>query len=107
MIRIINLENYKLNDGEILIKVDRSSYLGNLFFMKSEYERNEVCDNYKIYFYEQLALNNKKFMRTLLDIANISKEHDVALGCWCYPKRCHAETIKNYIENKIWGVNKS
>ena len=29
------------------------------------------------------------------------KEHDICLACWCAPKRCHAETIKKFIEKYL------
>ena len=46
-IRIINLHFYTPIPGEILIKVDRSSILGNPFRMHSKLERDEVCDKYE------------------------------------------------------------
>lgn len=44
-IRIVNLKNYSLNTGEVLIKVDRSSPVGNPFYMHDKSERDEVCNN--------------------------------------------------------------
>lgn len=104
MIRIINLRNYQLKENELLIKVDRSSVLGNPFPMhnKTEEERNRVCNQYEIYFNK--IINNKdleqnqKFMNELRRIYILAKKQDIALGCWCYPKRCHSETIKAFLE---------
>lgn len=96
MLRIVNLRNYTLKENEILIKVDRSSILGNPYFMKDESERDTVCDKYQIYFDNKL--NDEKFINELRRIYSIAKDKDVALGCWCYPKRCHAETIKSFLE---------
>ena len=101
MIRIVNIRNYKAVAGERLIKVDRTSALGNPFFMKDESHRDEVCEQYKDYFYRQLVKSPDTFQQ-ILDIATISLEEDVALACWCYPKRCHAETIKEYIEEVLY-----
>ena len=98
MIRIVNLRNYKLNEDEILIKVDRSSPVGNPFILNSESERDWVCNLYSHNF-KQWLRNSPEFRNKIWDIISISKNHDVALGCWCYPKRCHAETIKSYIDN--------
>ena len=47
--------------------------------------------------------NNKvgtslNFDRALDDIGNTLRISNVALGCWCSPKRCHAETIIKHIK---------
>ena len=49
-LRIVNLRTYTPVPGEVLIKVDRSSPVGNKFHMKNESMRDEVCDKYKTYF---------------------------------------------------------
>lgn len=103
MIRIINLHKYKLKDNEKLIKVDRTTIIGNPFKMNdySDVERNRVCDEYQKYFDNIVSnkINHSDFMNYLRKIYIEAKHYDIALGCWCYPKRCHAETIKNYIDN--------
>lgn len=38
-------------------------------------------------------------------IIELAKNNDITLLCWCYPKRCHAETIKRYIESKLEEQN--
>lgn len=100
MIRIINLRNYKLNENEVLIKVDRSTILGNPYPMTSEKYRNEVCLKYVNHF-ERSMEDDEKFKNAINTIINLAKTKDIALGCWCYPKRCHAETIKKYIEKYL------
>ena len=99
MIRIVNLANYKPTKGEILIKVDRSNkILGNKFIMKNESERDYVCDKYQEWFYTQIKENNKDVIEELNKIKELSLNNNIALGCWCYPKRCHAQTIKKFLE---------
>lgn len=100
MIRIINLRNYVLKENEILVKVDRSSILGNPYPMISENRRNEVCLKYDNHF-EHSIQYDEKFKNAINAIIILAKTKDIALGCWCYPKRCHAITIKDYIENTI------
>lgn len=100
MVRVVNLRNYKLYPNEVLIKVDRSSVLGNPFFMKEESQRNKVCDEYETYFQKQVV-ENQRFLNELKRIAMMAREKDIALACWCFPKRCHAEVIKKYIEGEI------
>lgn len=98
MIRIVNLRNYKLNEGEVLIKVDRSSVLGNPFYMSDESKRDEVCDKYYNYFCNKVNIKDIAFMNELRRIYKIAKVNDVALGCWCFPKRCHSEVIKSFLD---------
>lgn len=97
MIRIINLRDYKLKEGEVIIKVDRSSVLGNPYYMNGESMRDKVCDDYEKYF-NVLIKNNNRALNELRKIYKIAKVNDVALGCWCYPKRCHAEVIKAFLD---------
>lgn len=79
------------------VKVDRSSWLGNQFVMKNETERDKVCDQYKEWFYEELYDSAMQAELSLLkDI--LTKYGKLNLFCWCAPKRCHAETIKEYLE---------
>ena len=108
MIRIVNLKNYSLKKGEILIKVDRQSPVGNPFYMHTESERDLVCDKYQAYFNERIAYEKEilnvfgsdtRFLEFVTNIGKYAEDFDIALGCWCFPKRCHAETIKSYIEN--------
>lgn len=102
MIRIVNLRNYTLNKGEILIKVDRSSILGNPYFMSDESKRDKVCDDYEMYFINKYS-NDVKFRNEVDRIVNLAKNFDIALGCWCFPKRCHSTTIKEHIEYVLNG----
>jgi len=97
-IRIVNLRNYVPKENEVLIRVDRTTVLGNPFYMRNETERDAVCDKYEVYFNTKLG-TDKKFVTALRDIYYSAKTQNVALGCWCFPKRCHAETIKRFIEN--------
>jgi hypothetical protein len=104
MVRIINLKNYKLKEGEVLFKVDRSSPVGNPFIMHKESERDDVCNRYEEYFSKNITTN--KAMRVYVSqmIKALKAGNDVALGCWCYPKRCHAETIVKLINSIYKGI---
>lgn len=83
------------------VRVDRSSVLGNPFYMPTEFQRDEVCDKYAKYFEAQLKCN-KKFIDELDRLSDILKNYGkLELFCWCAPKRCHAETIKKYLERRL------
>jgi hypothetical protein len=100
MIRVVNLRNYKPVKGEVLIKIDRSSVLGNPFKMYRESQRDLVCDQYADRFVRITTgeVKNEAFMNELRRIYKVALKQDVALGCWCYPQRCHGLTIKEYLD---------
>lgn len=97
MISIGNIQTFK-PDGSIAIRVDRTSPLGNPFFMAKEEQREEVCDRYEEYFD---CPHTIIFNTELARIVELAKTNDITLLCWCYPKRCHAETIKRYLEKQL------
>jgi hypothetical protein len=77
--------------------VDRSSVLGNPFYMQTERQRNEVCDEYAEYFKQQL-FKNQAFVDELQRLITVYRHYGkLELFCWCAPKRCHAETIREFI----------
>ena len=96
MVRVVNLMQYKLKDGEVLIKVDRSTPVGNPFYMRNERMRDEVCDKYEAYFYKKVK-EAGAFRDYVAHIYRTALKNDVALGCWCAPKRCHANVIAAFI----------
>ena len=103
MIKIINMRSHEeLKLGVPIIRVDRTSAIGNPFKMYSESERDKVCDEYEVYFNKKVAEGTDvKFMNELRAIYKLAKQGDVYLACWCAPKRCHAETIKKFIEKYL------
>ena len=85
------------------VKVDRSSILGNPYYMKVESQRDLVCQKYKLYF-EKMLKADKDFQIELLRLLAIYETFgELNLFCWCAPKRCHAETIREYLEDVISG----
>jgi len=101
MITIMNLK-YGKPSRPTDIKIDRFSVLGNPFFMKNESYRDEVCDDYEAHFHECMLYNNslvKREMHRLL--ALYRQQGHLRLYCWCAPKRCHAETIKKWLEEEV------
>lgn len=99
MIKLGNMRNYKYNDNEVAIRIDRANkILGNRFIMHNESERDYVCDKYDEWLRIQVGTKNAIVLKELERIYNsmlIANKHnkDVVLLCWCYPKRCHGESI--------------
>lgn len=87
-------------------RVDRQSPVGNPFYMNDENQRDIVCDKYESYFQAQLEYNTqfKRYLQTMLEA--LEQYGKLSLYCWCAPKRCHAETIKHWLENQIEGASK-
>lgn len=93
----------------------RGSALGNPFPMVSESDRDAVCGKYEDWFYG--VVDESSFLslvdnpdsrirpndptKLLIHIYVEAAKGDVNLGCYCAPKRCHCDTIKNFIELKL------
>ena len=99
-IRIDNIRTYKPGSNEINFQVDRSTPLGNPYYMNDESERNNVCDKYAAYL--ATSYNSKAdIAKEINRIMDARTRSNVVLLCWCYPKRCHAEEIIKLIKEKL------
>ena len=80
--------------------VGRPSALGNPFAMRSdESKRDFVCNAYDMWFRERVKAKDPEIMAALNRLIEIGKRDGVLrLGCYCAPKRCHADTIAAWIE---------
>jgi uncharacterized phage-like protein YoqJ len=87
--------------GTVDFRVDRESPVGNPFPMKLETEREQVCEKYEQYFSKQMLDETSELHKYVTLMEKVYNEGDnINLWCWCAPLRCHAETIKKYIERK-------
>lgn len=73
--------------------------LGNPFPMSDESQRNKVCEDYDAWLHTQQAAGHLRVMERIIQRVNEGKS--VALYCHCFPKRCHTETIKEYVETNV------
>lgn len=71
-------------DNNRFTQIDRWSDYGNPFLLGQDGDRNEVCESFKIYFDLKLTLKKK-----------VKELKGKALGCHCYPQRCHGDHLKN------------
>lgn len=103
-IHIVNRKNapHDLPPGVEVFRVDRSTPLGNPFEMRGECERESTVAQYRFYFLARVQSKNDRLFNEYLNtlLAAYSKA-DIALECWCAPKRCHAEVIAKYLHEKI------
>lgn len=75
--------------------------LGNPFAANVTHSnRDEVCDKFHTYFHSNIPQRAK-------ELVEIARTTDVELACFCQSpkdvvkKRCHCETIKQYIEEQL------
>jgi hypothetical protein len=109
-VQIINLRTGQPYD----FRCDGVSPVGNPFIMHHESARDEVCEQYERLFDQTMhdsTLNDLdvgplinsnvgKFRAYIQEIVNFHKQHGhVTLACGCAPKKCHCETIRQWILN--------
>lgn len=70
-------------DNNRFQQIDRWSDWGNPFMLNTDGDRDTVCESFKIYFDLKLGLK-----------AKVKELKGKALGCHCYPLRCHGEYLK-------------
>ena len=109
-VQIINLRTKQPYD----FRCDRQSPVGNPYFMHNESERDLVCEKYlklfdQIMHNDSLADNAKSrgmtsTVKEFRDYIHRIEQHyathgTVTLACWCSPKQCHCETIREWLIN--------
>ncbi|MCK5612605.1 DUF4326 domain-containing protein [Candidatus Pacearchaeota archaeon] len=91
------------------VRVDRMSCLGNPFILRYDGNRDEVCDKFKVWFDElvnswvpgEVIMRRKDIFNELCRLADLyGRCGKFRLFCWCAPKKCHAETIRDYLLDK-------
>lgn len=115
-----SMRGLKSMPGWVDIKCDRSSVLGNPFDLVKESDRDSVAHAHK-QFLNQVRLNDnvslsiwkeqkvasayrhpgcKTIRNELSRIEGLLRQgYKIRLLCWCSPKRCHADNIRDYL---IW-----
>lgn len=99
-ISVVNLRTYRLQDYFYIGRPGKgqTSILGNPFKM-DKYSRKEAISMYRRWLWEQ---HIKPWLETgiesdivveLIAIAEMNKEYEVKLGCFCHPQPCHGEVI--------------
>jgi hypothetical protein len=110
MVKVVSVRDAKLEGFTYFYVGRKSSYkpvygkdwsaLGNPFWMSDESQRNKVCEQYKIHF-KGLLIKHQKSLEMLKE--RHIKGENIALVCFCAPKRCHGDTIKEYLEEPKIG----
>ena len=79
----------------INVYIGRGSPLGNPFVIGTHGTRDEVCDKYETYLNQTTEPEVIRTLDKLVQLVRMGE--NINLQCYCQGKRCHGETIKNYI----------
>lgn len=80
---VYNIRGKRPDPMSANVPVDRGTSWGNPFIMFTEADRDEVCDKFEQYARWRLTVEPN----WLVPLRGKN------LGCWCHPKRCHADTL--------------
>lgn len=84
------------------IRIDRRTIFGNPYPMRTEKDRDLVCDQFQIHF--NMLIQEDIFFKESVEKMGILIKKGFKLACWCYskdnPKRCHAFTYLNYLKKR-------
>ena len=81
--------------------VGRPTALGNPFVARNESERDHVCDQYERWLRKKIAEKDPAVCAALNALYKKAKAGPITLVCWCAPRRCHADSIKRVLEEKL------
>ena len=84
---VLNKKTSGIPEGAVYI--GRGSRWGNPFVMRSEADRDQVCDDYE-------ALLKQRIDEGRMTLSELSLLHGRDLVCFCAPKRCHGHTLEAY-----------
>ncbi|RLG55659.1 MAG: hypothetical protein DRN95_07630 [Candidatus Hydrothermarchaeota archaeon] len=92
---VIHVKNKRHGDDGIY--VGRPTPLGNPFKETRDGTRDEVIEKYRPWLLDQLDSDNSTSMLFLRLFELLCREGELTLVCWCAPKRCHAEVIRDLL----------
>lgn len=83
--------------------IGRGSPLGNPFPIGEKYNRTQAIAAYSIWLQEQIDKKNPVVLDELNRLGNKAiDEKGLALQCFCYPKPCHGEVIKEKLVGAMY-----
>jgi len=93
MIRVVNKKTFKGRG----VYIGRPSIFGNPFTMSKESDRVDCIQKYKGWFWTQYH-TDQKFYIAVHELAEQARKGELILICWCAPKPCHGDIIKDFIQ---------
>ena len=95
-IKVVNMKT-----GGRGIYIGRPSPLGNPFFMRDEADREEVVAKYHAWLMEKIKDQDPKVCGELQRIYDLAKKQDINLVCFCAPRLCHGDVIKEELDGAL------
>ena len=96
MITIVRVNTPRRGNVE-RVPVCRPHALGNPFYLRDESLRSNVIERYREWF--MASLHKPMVQDAIRNIVEIlAADGEVELACYCAPRPCHAEVIKEHIE---------
>lgn len=84
--------------------IGRGSPLGNPFVIGKDGSREQVIAKYRVWLNEQIMRKNPVVLDELNRLGNKAiDENGLALQCFCYPKPCHGEVIKEKLVKAMYN----
>jgi len=108
MIKVIHKKDSDKYDN--VIYIGRGSALGNPYTSIQGREtlaefvvgsRKESIECFRKYLINSIKEKDEKVCRSLNEIYSLALEKGVCISCYCKPKSCHGDVIKEIIESKI------
>jgi len=114
MIEVVNKTTFSpdIEFLEVPVKeyyIGRGSSLGNPYTSKNLEDtkalfqcdsKEEALSKYKEHLLEKISAEDEDICKMLDDIETASAEGNVYLICYCKPKKCHGDIIKEIIDNR-------
>lgn len=83
--------------------IGRGSPLGNPFVIGKDGSREQVIAKYRVWLNEQIMRKNPVVLDELNRLGNKAiDDKGLALQCFCYPKPCHGEVIKDKLVKAMY-----
>lgn len=95
---ILVVNKHHGTDGEY---IGRGSPLGNPWPITPTDPRNAVIDRYQDWLIQQIRANNLTVINELDRLAQLALQGPLHLQCFCAPRRCHGDVIKQVITEAI------
>lgn len=108
-IHVVNKATYA-SSTPYQLYVGRGSVLGNPYTSKdldktkAKYQcvnKEEALSNYRKYLLEKIKEKDKDICAELNTIHTLAIKHKCDLVCYCAPKKCHADIIKEIVSSKL------
>jgi hypothetical protein len=81
--------------------IGRPSALGNPFAIGASGTREEVVLKYRNWIISRIKEKDMEIINELKRLKSLAKKGELKLGCWCAPRACHGDVIKELLERSI------